>query len=144
MANICCLTPTTDVVIIATMPLGSNVKKFREAAGLTQTQLAELAGMDQQALAALEKRDSRSSSFAPALARALCISIDELMGGSPQQARLQVLRQEVALIRPDELVELIQLYSDATPDGRRQMMIAARNVEKVPGSGSAPAANDHF
>lgn len=65
------------------MALGANVKKFREDAQLTQTQLADMAGMDQQALAALEKRDSKSSSFAASLAAALGISIDELMGVAP-------------------------------------------------------------
>ncbi len=62
------------------MALGSNVRKFREAAGLTQTQLAEAAGMDQQALAALEKRDSKSSSFLPNLAKALNLSTSQLLG----------------------------------------------------------------
>lgn len=64
----------------AVMALGANVRKFREAAGLTQTQLAEAAGMDQQALAALEKRDSRSSSFLPSLAKALNLSTNQLLG----------------------------------------------------------------
>lgn len=62
------------------MALGSTIKKLREAAGLTQTQLAQMAGMEQQALAALEKRDSKSSSFAPGLAAALGKSTDELLG----------------------------------------------------------------
>lgn len=62
------------------MALGTNVRTFREAAGLTQTQLAEAAGMDQQALAALEKRDSKSSSFLPSLAKALNLSTNQLLG----------------------------------------------------------------
>lgn len=69
------------------MALGANVRKLREAAGLTQTQLADAAGMEQQALAAIEKRDSKSSSFLPNLAKALNVSTNELLGvqesGSP-------------------------------------------------------------
>lgn len=41
--------------------------------------------MEQQALAALEKRDSKSSSFLPNLAKALNVSANELLGVNPAE-----------------------------------------------------------
>lgn len=143
MQYFCCLTITTVVVTIAAMALGSNVKKFREEAGLTQTQLGELAGMDQQALAALERRDSKSSSFAPALAKALGVSLDVLVGGEKAEGLRAVVSADTdRLIEPDELSELIALYTGATRYGRQQLLRSARNVEKRPGSRASAAVND--
>jgi transcriptional regulator with XRE-family HTH domain len=141
MQYFCCLTITTDVVTMAGMALGANVKKFREEAGLTQTQLAELAGMDQQALAALEKRDSKSSSFTPALAKALKKPVEVLLG-LPHEGPRAVPQQDEGLIDPDELSELIALYGGATTYGRMQLMRSARTVEKRQESSGSVAAND--
>lgn len=109
---------------------------------MTQTELAGLAGMDQQALAALEKRDSKSSSFTPALARALGTSVADLLGEA-EAPRIAAVPDASALINPDELSELVSLYCAATQYGRSQLLRSARNVEKRKESASAGlAAND--
>lgn len=126
------------------MALGANVKKFREEAGLTQTQLAELAGMDQQALAALEKRDSKSSSFAPALAKALEKPLEVLLGGAFEGPKAVPSTENEGLIDPEELSELIALYGSASTYGRKQLMRSARAVEKRRESRGAVAANDQL
>ena len=120
------------------MALGLNVKRLRIRAGLTQAELAELVGLDQAAISALERRDSRSSTYASALARALNTSTDELLTGEiaekPEEA-------EVAMINPAELSELITHYTQATDIGRQQLLRAARNIEKPPGLQSPTAEN---
>jgi transcriptional regulator with XRE-family HTH domain len=124
------------------MALGANVKRLREAAGLTQTQLAELAHMDQQAVAALEKRDSKSSSFALALAHALGVSIDDLLGtGQPKTLRI-VETPASTEMSTMEVLQLIDLYGHSTKTGRDQIMRMARSAEKNPDSGSLIAADN--
>lgn len=135
------MTHTTNVVTIAAMALGSNVRKFRERAGLTQTQLAERAGMDQQALAALEKRDSKSSQFTPNLALALGVSIDRLLG-TPQDELQKKEPDAGNLVRPEEILQLITLFSEATEDGRAHILRMARQAEKQENSGRASVSHD--
>lgn len=68
------------------MALGQNIKRLREAQGLTQDELAVKAGgkVTQGIIAALEKRDSKASQYAAHIAAALGVSVDELLaGGGP-------------------------------------------------------------
>jgi transcriptional regulator with XRE-family HTH domain len=62
-------------------PLGTRLKSFREAAGMTQQQLAVKAGLSISVVSQIEqgqKVDPRVST-AVALARALGLSVDELL-----------------------------------------------------------------
>jgi len=63
------------------MALGSRVKEAREASRLTQAQLAEMVGVSQSAIHALESRDSHSSKFIVELAQALSVSAEWLKNG---------------------------------------------------------------
>lgn len=73
------------------MALGKRLKEARKAAGLSQSDLAELVGMTQAAVGALETRDSRQSSKAVELARALGVRLEWLISGEgemrPSEAR---------------------------------------------------------
>ena len=55
------------------MALGQNIKRLREAQGLTQEELAVKAGgkVTQGIITALEKRDSKASQYAPSCQRRL-------------------------------------------------------------------------
>ncbi len=64
------------------MALGQRLKEARKLAGLTQERLAELVGMTQAAIGALEKRDSQRSNKAAELAEALGVSLLWLVSGS--------------------------------------------------------------
>lgn len=68
------------------MALGHNIKRLREAQGLTQEELAVKAGgkVTQGIVAALEKRDSKASQYAARIAAALGVSVDELLTGESQ------------------------------------------------------------
>lgn len=65
------------------MALGQNIKKARTAKKLSQDDLSALTGglVSQGAISALEKRDSSTSEHAPALAKALGVSLEELITG---------------------------------------------------------------
>jgi len=63
------------------MALGENLKRIREAQGLTQYELSDLTNniVSQGAISALEKRDSSTSKFTSILAEALKVTIEELL-----------------------------------------------------------------
>lgn len=63
------------------MALGKRVKEARDAAKLTQAQLAEMVGVSQSAIHALESRDSQSSKFIVELARVLKVPASWLKNG---------------------------------------------------------------
>lgn len=61
------------------MPLGSQVKKYRNAAGCTYADVEAMSGVSTGNINAIEKRNSGRSEHAPALARAFGLSTDELL-----------------------------------------------------------------
>lgn len=64
------------------MALGKRVKEARDAAKLSQAQLAEMVGITQSAIHLLEQRDSASSKVLIELARALGVSPEWLNDGT--------------------------------------------------------------
>lgn len=60
------------------MGVGKNLKKHREARGLTLEKLEELSGVAVGTISALEVRDSSRSMYFPALAKAMGMSIEQL------------------------------------------------------------------
>ena len=61
------------------MPLGSQVKKYRNATGCTYADVEAMCGVSTGNINAIEKRNSGRSEHAPALARAFGLSTDELL-----------------------------------------------------------------
>lgn len=67
--------------------LGARIAQLRKERGLTQTQLAEILGLTQQMVASYEVGRRRVPvSLLPAIADALTISVEELIGRSPARA----------------------------------------------------------
>ena len=67
--------------------LGTRIAERRKAQALTQTQLGELVGVTQQQIASFEIGRRRIPvSALPLLAKALAVSIEALIGGSPKTA----------------------------------------------------------
>lgn len=64
------------------MGLGRNIKFHRTRLQMTLDQLAEESGVELGTISALENRDSKRSQFAPALARALGLTLEELLDDS--------------------------------------------------------------
>ena len=66
---------------VPAMSLGSNIRRYRTTLGLTLEQLSALTNnqVDVGTISALEMRDSKRSQYAPHIARALRISLDQLL-----------------------------------------------------------------
>jgi len=64
------------------MALGKQVKFYREKLDLTLEQLEEMSGVGTGTISALEVRDSVRSKFAPALAAAFGLSVEQLLDES--------------------------------------------------------------
>jgi transcriptional regulator with XRE-family HTH domain len=68
--------------------LGRRVAELRRQQGLTQAQLGELLAISQQKIAAVELGTRRMAvAMLPALAKALAVTIDELLGEKSQPAK---------------------------------------------------------
>jgi transcriptional regulator with XRE-family HTH domain len=61
------------------MSVGENIKRLREAAGLSQTELARRAGIDQGGLSKIEKGRNLTLETLRDLARALGCSVVDLL-----------------------------------------------------------------
>jgi transcriptional regulator with XRE-family HTH domain len=61
------------------MALGRQVRKYREQLGWTLLQLEEHSGVDTGTISALEARDSSRSKYSAALARAMGLTLDQLL-----------------------------------------------------------------
>lgn len=61
------------------MSLGSQIKKYREQLKLTLEQLSTLSGVDTGTLSALERRNSQRSRYAPDIALAFGLSVEQLL-----------------------------------------------------------------
>jgi len=96
-----------DIATTTATNLGSNVRRLRESRGLSQQQMAKLAGLPRPTLASL---DSGSANPPPAVllrvAGALQVSIEELIGPPRTAARLyaasevRVKKRQGAQLRP--------------------------------------------
>lgn len=63
------------------MALGQRVKTERERKGWSQAFLAERAGMQQETISAIERRDSKRSEYTQRLAEALGVPVEYLLTG---------------------------------------------------------------
>lgn len=73
------------------MGMGKQVRKYRVDAGLTLAELSELSTVDVGTISALEQRDSERSRFFPLIARALGLTVEQLMNPA-LEAQLVVTR----------------------------------------------------
>lgn len=79
------------------MPFGSQIKKYRKAAGLTYAELEELSGVGTGSINAAEKRNSETSKHAQALAKAVGLTLDQLLDESTDYS--DHVRQHVEQLR---------------------------------------------
>lgn len=145
--NYCLWTEYTNVYTFAPMALGKNVKFLRELKNLTYEAVGSAVGTDGQNIFNLEKRDSKVSKFAPELAKFFDIDLnllttadlstlnpDELRGTNEKlrlvESRSAPQSNEDEPADPDEMIELLALYQQATKRGRENIMSFARGVAK--------------
>lgn len=111
------------------MGIGLNIKKLRLERGVTLTELAKAVGVDTQAIYALEKRDSKKSSFAVELAEFFDVSVKTLMSDdmnvsideAPSIDKAQISKNDEAnalvYLNLQELL-LMTKYREASESGR--------------------------
>lgn len=105
------------------MSVGERVRLARKEKGISQELLASAARMSQPALSELESGASTSTSHIASLAAALGISALYLETGKG----LKVPGGEAPEVLVD-VIELITLFKNAKPDGRAEILRAARGV----------------
>lgn len=145
--NYCLWTDYTNVYTFAPMALGKNVKFLRELKNLTYEAVGSAVGTDGQNIFNLEKRDSKVSKFAPELAKFFDVDLHllttaDLSTLSPNE--LAGMKEKLRLVEsnggspasddepadPDEMIELLALYQQATKRGRENIIGFARGVAK--------------
>ena len=83
------------------MATGQQIRKHRDAQGLTLEQLGEKSGVDFGTIHALEKRDSSRSKFFGQIAHALGLTIEEL-SKEPHEIEKKL---------PDDAMKIARIYS---------------------------------
>lgn len=131
----------------APMGLGENVKFLREARELTYDAVGTAVGTDGQNIFNLEKRKSKVSKFAPALAKFFDIDLDTLTSAdltrlSPEQIKTigkgpprpelvrDAQRSDADKFSSDEIIELLALYQQASIRERQNILDLARSIGK--------------
>jgi transcriptional regulator with XRE-family HTH domain len=90
------------------MSLGSQVRRYRLALGLTLEQLSEAADVDVGTISALEIRGSNRSQYGPQLARALGLSLEQLLDAQTEHDAKLVLTGEA---EPHQHVVRLEAHS---------------------------------
>lgn len=124
------------------MALGNRLKQARNARGLSQQQLADLAGMTQAAVGALEVRDSKHSTKVLALAKALGVNVEWLADGRGPMDRSEVSESMAAynIGKPDnhelEFIGRLDAWDSDTPLDEDEVELPLfREVELAAGAG---------
>lgn len=129
------------------MGLGENVRVLREASKLTYDAVGTAVGTDGQNIFNLEKRKSKVSKFAPALAKFFDVDLDTLtstdltvlsaeqikaLGRGPVKLELieEGQRNDVDKFSSDEIIELLALYQQANTRERESILDLARGIGK--------------
>lgn len=121
------------------MTLGENVKYLRELKGLTYEAVGKAAGTDGQNIFNLEKRKSKVSKFAPALAQFFAVDLNTLTSGDVSVVAPSVLAAPLlAIVRAapqssdtentDKIIELLALFQQSGPGGQDFILDAARSI----------------
>lgn len=97
------------------MRLGERIKAEREARGWSQLQLSEKSGVDVGTISALEVRRSVRSQFAPAIAAAFGMSLEDLLSSAIPGP---------SAVTPDPLTPVLAAVAALTPG--RWAMVRAR------------------
>lgn len=150
------------------MTLGENIKFLREAKGLTYEAVGSAVGTDGQAIFNLEKRKSKVSKFAPALAAFFGVDLVDLTSADLRSADLFITGEdgitraiEVKTTGPrpslvansvqnddqskaitDQIIELLALFQLASPRERENILDLARSIAKRNALRWVRASND--
>jgi len=113
------------------MALGSRIRYYRDKTGLTLDQLSERSGVDVGTISALEVRDSQRSKYAPSIARAFGLSVEQLVDESrdwlePATAAAEADEESRAAALKD--LVLADVLRHASSEERRRVLDDIRMV----------------
>lgn len=125
------------------MAIGKNVQRLREKRELTFEAVAKAVGTDAQAISQMEKRDSKTSTFAVKLARFFGVDLADLMSedfnpdDAPKSAANQVLRR-LQWVTDDE-ADILSYYRAC---GHAAKATAMSVLESLPKTSQVEAGGD--
>lgn len=109
------------------MALGKNVEHLRTLRAMSRGAVARAIGLeDDQPIYALEKRDSKRSNLAPALAKLFQVSLEALLEDDLSQlseSQLLALQEGVDRKIPEdhEIQQIASLFESLSSDGRAEL-----------------------
>lgn len=117
------------------MALGKNIRRLREAQGLTQKELAVKAGgagLSQGTITALETRDSQKSVHVARIAAALGVTVEERMtgDGTPPEPAPSAPAAPAPTLTPQQ-EELLELLNGLTERQRKKELAAIRAQKRL-------------
>jgi transcriptional regulator with XRE-family HTH domain len=98
--------------------LGEVVRKWRKQQNWTQTELAQQAGITQQAVSDVERLNRAGRAVLLGLARAFKTSVDELLQASGMGDLVQNVDMQTEGVPDWTLTDLLHMWSDLTPEDR--------------------------
>lgn len=116
---------------------GQRLAALRKAAGYTQQDLAAEVGVSRRMIAYYEGQSEHPpTTLLPALARALHVSSDELLGldstpkrnGRPRDNRMQRRLQQIASLPPEERRQIMQLVDAFIERGQLKRRASTSNA----------------
>jgi len=123
------------------MIIGQRIKFFREDAGLTQHQLAEMADISREAIGNYEKgRRVPPVDIAQRIATALNMSVDDLIypdGTKPKKASVPLNDESLEALaksldaRSKIITDIIQELDKMNDDGKRKAVEYVRDLAKI-------------
>jgi transcriptional regulator with XRE-family HTH domain len=132
-----------------TNKLGAKLREIRKSKKLTQAQLAAASDVSQGTIGNIESGLRGYGESLVNIARALGVTPEFLRGekGHEEKGKQSLkLAKEVATNRDrvsgDEITELIQLYCQATEEGKKQIIRMARQAEKPERLRNISSTND--
>lgn len=108
------------------MNLGARLKIARKKRGLKQEQLAELVGVSQAMISALEKRDSKTTEHVFGFARALKINPEWLQAGKGESGLDADAWRPTLPDLPADQAELLRNYNAAGQRWRLSLLLMSR------------------
>lgn len=114
---------------VAGMGLGKNLAKLRADRKMTLDDLSAASGVGRSAIHAIEKRDSKTSAHATALARAFGITVDQLLADDlPSGAAQQVAAVPIGDPEIGQAIDDLSDLAKLDPDTRAKILSDLHNA----------------
>lgn len=113
------------------MALGQRIKTLRKHLQLTLEQLSERSGVDLGTIAALENRDSSRSKYAPQIAVALGVSLDDLLSDKEAEViRRRPVPDSVWPFQHIDIARVLALPSEARDEVEADLLYSLDKAER--------------